>query len=122
MRRAALVAAGLLSVALPAAADARRRAPAPARLLVEAREFDLTLSRPALAAGPAIIQLAVRGEDAHDLRIARADGRGAVRAIAETRSGETADWRGTLKRGRYRLFCSLPGHEAAGMRAALRVR
>jgi hypothetical protein len=123
MRRAVLVAAaGLLAAALPGAADARRRAPAPARLLVEAREFGLTLSRPALAAGPAIVQLAVRGEDGHDLRIVRADGRGGARGIAETRPGATEDWRGTLKPGRYRLFCSLPGHEAAGMRATLRVR
>jgi uncharacterized cupredoxin-like copper-binding protein len=122
MRRVALLAAGLLAVALPAAADARRRAPAPARLMVEAREFNLTLSRPVLDAGPAIVQLAVRGEDGHDLKIVRADGRGADRSIAETRPGDTADWRGSLRPGRYRLFCSLPGHEAAGMRATLRVR
>jgi plastocyanin len=118
MRRAALVAA-LLAVALSTTADARRRAPAPARVMVEAREFGLTLSRSVLAAGPAIVQLAVRGEDGHDLAIA---GAGSVRRIAETRPGRTADWRGTLKPGRYRLYCSLPGHAAAGMRATLRVR
>jgi len=28
---------------------------------------------------------------------------------------------GTLSEGTYTLFCSLPGHEAAGMRATLRV-
>jgi hypothetical protein len=66
----------------------------------------------------------VRGEDGHDLRLTplgRArDARS--RAIPETRPGETADWRGRLSRGRWKLFCSLPGHERAGMRAVLRVR
>jgi plastocyanin len=119
MRRAALVAAGLLAVLLPGAADARRRQAVPSRMLVAAREFDLTLSRTTLAAGPAIIQLANQGEDGHDLHIA---GRGATRAIAETHPGATAIWRGTLKPGRYRLYCSLPGHAAAGMRATIRVR
>lgn len=118
MRRAALAAA-LLAVALTGTADARRRAIAPARVMVEAREFSLTLSRPVMASGPAIVQLVVRGEDGHDLAIA---GDGRVRRIAETRPGRTADWRGSLKPGRYRLFCSVPGHEAAGMRATLRVR
>jgi plastocyanin len=119
MKRVAIVAAGLLAVAVPGAADARRRQAVPARMLVEAREFNLTLSRTTLAAGPAIIQLANQGEDGHDLRIA---GRGATHAIAETHPGDTALWRGTLRPGRYRLYCSLPGHAAAGMRATLRVR
>jgi hypothetical protein len=122
MKRAVLVAAGVLALTTlshPPAADARRRAPAPARVMVEAREFSLALSRTTLTAGPAIVQLAVRGEDGHDLAIA---GVGATRRIAETRPGRTADWRGTLKRGRYRLYCTLPGHEASGMRATLRVR
>lgn len=120
MRRALPIAAGLLAVLLPGAADARRRfPPAPARVMVEAREFSLGLSRTVLTAGPAIVQLAVRGEDGHDLAIS---GGGSVRRIAETRPGRTADWRGTLKKGRYRLYCTLPGHQAAGMRATLRVR
>jgi hypothetical protein len=117
MRRALLVV--LLALLLPQVADARRRTPVPARVMVEAREFSLGLSRTVLSAGPAIVQLAVRGEDGHDLAIS---GGGSVRRIAETRPGRTADWRGTLKKGRYRLYCTLPGHQAAGMRATLRVR
>jgi hypothetical protein len=108
-----------LLAAAPAVAGARRP---PSRLLVEAREFNLVLSRSTLKPGRAIVQLAVRGEDGHDLRIVRADGTGRAHRIAETRPGETADWRGRLRRGRYRLYCSLPGHAAAGMRARLRVR
>jgi uncharacterized cupredoxin-like copper-binding protein len=91
-------------------------------MLVAAREFNLTLSRTTLAAGPVIVQLANQGEDGHDLRIQRADGRGAARGVGETQPGDTALWRGRLRPGRYRLFCSLPGHAAAGMRATVRVR
>ena len=91
--------------------------PPPARLLVEATEFHFTLSRTTLRAGPAVIQLAIRGEDPHDLRIAR------VRMkIPETLPGEVGEWSGRLKRGRYKLYCSLPGHQKAGMRAYIRVR
>jgi hypothetical protein len=93
------------------------RPPPPARLLVEATEFHFTLSRTTLRAGPAVIQLAIRGEDPHDLRIARVHLR-----IPETRPGEVGEWRGRLKRGRYKLYCSLPGHAKAGMRAYIRVR
>lgn len=111
MRRVAL-AVVLAALATAAPAEAR----APARLLVEAREFNLALSRPALEAGPAIIQLANRGEDPHDLRLARAG------TVPETLPGEVGEWEGTLRRGRYTLSCSLPGHRTAGMRATLRVR
>jgi uncharacterized cupredoxin-like copper-binding protein len=91
--------------------------PPPARLLVEATEFHFTLSRTTLRAGRAIVQLAIRGEDPHDLRIAR------VRMhIPETLPGDVGEWSGRLKRGRYKLYCSLPGHAKAGMRAYIRVR
>jgi hypothetical protein len=44
------------------------------------------------------------------------------RGTAGTRPGAVASWRGRLAAGRWRLFCSLPGHERQGMRAVLRVR
>jgi hypothetical protein len=119
MRRAALLAAvgaGLLGA--PAGAAAR---PAPARLLVEAREFNLALSRGTIKPGMAIVQLANRGEDPHDLAIKRIGGT-KVRRIAKTLPGDVSEWEGRLRRGRYRLWCTLEGHRAAGMRAVLRVR
>jgi hypothetical protein len=117
VRRALGLALALLA-ALPATAAAR---PAPARLLVEAREFTLTLSRAKLKSGRAIVQLANRGEDPHDLRLARIRGHRGGR-IGETLPGEVGEWTGRLRRGRYRLYCTLEGHRAAGMRATLRVR
>ena len=117
MRRAALLA---LAASLICAAPAAAR-PAPARLLVEAREFNLALSRGTIKPGTAIIQLANRGEDPHDLAIKRIGGK-RRRGISKTLPGEVGEWEGRLRRGRYRLWCTLEGHRAAGMRAGLRVR
>jgi plastocyanin len=117
-----VIALAILFGALAAPAQAA----APSRLLVEATEFRFTLSRTTVKAGPAIVQLAIRGEDPHDLRLVRADGRGRTSAkpavVAETQPGAVAEWRGKLSRGRWTLYCSLEGHKKAGMRAALTVR
>jgi hypothetical protein len=94
---------------------------APSRLLVESREFNLVLSRSSVKAGDAIVQLANQGEDPHDLRLKRIGAPGSA-AIAETLPGEVGEWEGRLRRGRYRLWCSLEGHRGLGMRAVLRVR
>jgi hypothetical protein len=114
MRRTLLVAAIAGLCAAPAEA-------APSRLLVESREFNLALSRGSVKAGTAIVQLVNRGEDPHDLRFRRVGGRGGG-SVGETLPGEVGEWSGRLKRGRYRLWCTLEGHRALGMRAVLRVR
>ena len=59
---------GALAATGPAAASP---ADAPARVLVTAREYGLTLSRPRVEAGPAIVQLYDYGEDPHDLKLQR---------------------------------------------------
>jgi uncharacterized cupredoxin-like copper-binding protein len=105
----------LVVAALVLLAAAPAKARPPSRLLVEATEFHFTLSRTNVAAGRVLVQLAIRGEDPHDLRL-----RGG--SIAETLPGEVGEWSGRLERGRYKLYCSLPGHERLGMRAYLIVR
>jgi hypothetical protein len=124
VRRAALAAA--LACTALAHVPAAPAHPAPVRLLVEAREFSLVLSRQAVRHGDAIVQLVNRGEDGHDLHLVRLGphGRAASRpqGTRETRPGDVSSWRGTLAAGRYKLFCSIPGHERQGMRAVLRVR
>lgn len=95
--------------------------PTPSRLLVTAREFSFTLSRPKLDRGPSMIELYNFGEDPHDLRIQRA-GSPRVYSYGETGPGQST--RLTLKLRRasvYRLWCSLEGHAELGMRARLRV-
>lgn len=115
MKLPALVIACALLLAAPASAAA------PSRLLVEADEWSLVLSRPGVPSGSLIVQLLNRGEDGHDLRLRRVGG-GRTVGVSETRPGRTAELRLRLRRGSYRLWCSLPGHRAAGMRATLRVR
>ena len=123
------VAAAADAVAPGAAPDVPATAPppapaAPARLQATAREYSLALSRPTVAAGALVLQLVNRGEDPHDLRLvptgkARSSAKPAV--VPETLPGGVAEWRGKLTRGQWTLYCSLPGHKKAGMRATLTV-
>ena len=116
MRRAALLA---LAVALLAADTA---AAAPARLLVEAREFNLTLSRARIKPGAAIVQMANRGQDPHDLAFERDRRRHGAGRSPRRGPATSASREGRLRQGRYVLFCTIEGHRALGMRATLRVR
>jgi uncharacterized cupredoxin-like copper-binding protein len=62
------------------------------------------------------------GEDGHDLAVRTTSGR-VLRSVGEISPGDTARLSVRLRKpGRYRLFCSLEGHEAKGMRAVLRVK
>jgi uncharacterized cupredoxin-like copper-binding protein len=105
---------------LALAAPALAKAP-PARLLVTAAEFRLSLSRATLKAGPAIIQLQNLGEDAHDLRLQRVGGNRVYR-IATVQPGAVGELDATLLPGKFRLWCSLADHAALGMRTTLIVR
>jgi hypothetical protein len=119
--RVSIVAAfATLAFAAAAAGDARR---APARLLVSGDEYSLMLSRGAVVRGPALIQFQNRGEDPHDLRLRRI-GASASRTVSapEVRPGDLVTLDTRLRAGRYRLWCSLPGHRTLGMRAVLTVR
>jgi hypothetical protein len=116
------IAAAIVGVANAAApGSARASGAAPSRLFVNAKEFSLILSRQRLAPRAARIQLYNGGEDAHDLRLKRVGGTRTLR-IAETDPGEVTELRTILRSGRWKLWCSLPGHAAAGMRATVRVR
>jgi len=116
MVRALIV--GLAAILLLAAAPGEARAPA--RLMVQADEYSLVLSRQSVLRGDSLIQLVNRGEDPHDLRLRRRGGSHAI-SISAVRPGAIAQARVRLRTGRYRLWCSLADHRARGMRAALRV-
>ena len=114
MIRVALVAALVaVAVSLPASATV-----SPARVQVVAREFSLTLSRPSVRTGPAIVELANFGEDPHDLRVQRVGGT-KVYGTPIVQPGRVYDLSLQLRPGRYRLWCSLGDHRARGMIATL---
>jgi uncharacterized cupredoxin-like copper-binding protein len=95
--------------------------PTPARLGVSAQEFHLTLSKPAVKAGVLEIELQNDGEDPHDLRVRRVDGSHTF-SIPLTQPGKRRTVAIRVRRGRYRLWCSVADHRALGMQALLRVR
>ena len=117
----ALALASCPAAAAAAVPDAGSARP-PARLLVSAKEYSLTLSRARVVRGIAVIQLLNRGEDDHDLRLRRISGTSRPTARWRVTSpGELSELELRLSRGRYRLWCSLPGHAESGMRTTLRV-
>jgi hypothetical protein len=126
MRRvsaSAIAVAATLALAAPALAALRGEAeppPAPGAVSVSAREFALTLSRPSVRAGMVRVQLINRGEDDHDLMVSRVGGPRSWRypaTVPETASTQTLP----LTAGRYRLICTLEGHEERGMSTTLLV-
>ena len=96
-------------------------APAPARLQVSAEEFRYALSRQALVAGPAIVELVNFGEDVHDLRLRRVGGTRTYR-IGRVRPGRVGELEARLRPGRFTLWCSVADHRGRGMVARLVVR
>ncbi len=94
---------------------------APARVQVGADEFGYVLSRPAITAGPAIVQLANFGEDEHDLRLRRIGGTRTYR-LGTVEPGGVTELEARFLPGRFRLWCSLADHRARGMSATLLVK
>jgi plastocyanin len=121
MRRTAaflgvLVASALWAVPAPSAAPR-----AAARLEVTEKEYSITLSRLRVHSGRVIVQVLNFGMDNHDLVIQANAKHGKTWRfdLLEPESHVTRTM--TLAPGKYTLFCSLPGHRALGMVAALTV-
>jgi hypothetical protein len=117
MRRALGLVTAAVVLAAPAAAAAR-----PTAVGVGEREWRIALYRPWVPAGLVKFNVKNFGEDGHDLVVRNR--RGVVRArLPEIEPGATASVTARLmRRGRYTVYCSLPGHRELGMRAVLRVR
>jgi uncharacterized cupredoxin-like copper-binding protein len=93
----------------------------PRALQVRGFEFGLRLSKASVLAGEVRVEFNLIGaEDPHNLILARADGRD-VMTFHEQPAGEVLARMLPLTAGRWRLFCSLPGHQEAGMEADLEV-
>lgn len=88
---------------------------------VGVREWRISSYVPEVARGTVAFNVHNYGEDGHDLRV-----RGPRRFRSAVLPEVPAGGNGRLvvklpRRGRYVLVCTLPGHEAQGMRAIIRV-
>jgi plastocyanin len=96
----------------------------PGRLLATAREIDSThlqlqLSRPSLAAGPAIVEQYNAGSDPHNLILEK--GGQVAFAYPTLDPGGDQKQTVTLTKGTWTLYCSLLDHRSLGMQATLTV-
>lgn len=122
-RRWITVSAALASLALAAplvtiAADTgttASRATAVAVTAGKPTEFRFTLSKKTVAKGVATFRVTNRGKLGHDFKIA-----GKTSKLVAP--GKSTTLRVTLKKGKLRYLCTVPGHAAAGMRGTLTVR
>ena len=97
-------------------------APATPRVQVTAKEYSFTLSRAEVPAGKVIVEFVNGGEDPHNLHLLEPTEGVEAGEFSTSSPGFHGDLALNLRPGSYTLFCSLPGHEAKGMKATLTVR
>jgi uncharacterized cupredoxin-like copper-binding protein len=90
--------------------------PTSPRVELTATEMAFDPDGVAVDAGNVEVVLDNAGTVQHDVRIEEQP------FIVEAGPGQSASDRITLDKGRYRFFCSIPGHRQAGMEGVLEVR
>ncbi len=93
----------------PATATAPK--PAATMVPVSETEFKITVGSTDLKAGEITFEVKNDGKIPHDLAI-----KGTSDKTKLIPAGGTAELKVTLKAGKYELYCTVPGHEAAGMK------
>jgi plastocyanin len=88
---------------------------------ITAVEYSFTLSRSTVPAGKVIFEFVNNGQDEHNLNAASEEGELAV-SFHTALSKEVSHLEVEVQPGTYTLFCSLPEHEAKGMKASLVVQ
>lgn len=87
----------------------------------EENGYRFTLSQATVPAGEVVFQFVNHGQDPHNLHVAPGEGPEAG-AVPNAPAGQHEELKVVLRAGSYTLFCSLPGHEAKGMKATLTVQ
>src|SRR5207247_8831387 len=85
--------------------------PAATKVPVSEAEFKITLASTNLKAGEITFESKNDGKIPHDLAVKQTGDK--TKLIPP---GATAELKVTLKPGTYELYCTVPGHEAAGMK------
>jgi uncharacterized cupredoxin-like copper-binding protein len=83
---------------------------------VSETEFKITLGSTTLKAGEITFEVKDDGKIPHDLAI-----KGTGDKTKEISPGSNAELKVTLKPGTYVLYCTIPGHEQAGMKQSITV-
>jgi uncharacterized cupredoxin-like copper-binding protein len=78
-------------------------------------EFHFTLSKKSVAKGVVTFKVTNRGKLAHDFKIAG-------KKSKMVQPGKSTTLKVTLKKGKAKYLCTVPGHAAAGMRGTLTVK
>jgi plastocyanin len=100
--------------------EAEREPPSVAHVQVSAVEYGFSLSRTSVPAGEVVLEFVNDGQDEHNLHLE--DGEGPLsESVGSTPSKGVSDLHLQMRPGSYTLFCSLPTHEARGMKATLTV-
>lgn len=90
--------------------------PAETKVPVSETEFKITLGSTDLKAGEITFQVKNDGKIPHDFAV-----KGTSDKTEQMPAGGTAELKVTLKAGKYELYCTVPGHEAAGMKLNITV-
>jgi uncharacterized cupredoxin-like copper-binding protein len=93
-------------------------APAPAAQTVQASEteFKIALSSTSFKAGTITFNVKNAGKIEHDLAV-----KGTSYKTKLLAPGTTAELKANLKPGKYEVYCTVPGHEQAGMKINITV-
>lgn len=83
---------------------------------VSETEFKIAAASTSFKAGAIAFEVKDDGKIAHDLAIKETGDK-----TKEIQPGGTAELKVELKPGKYLLYCSIPGHEAAGMKLSITV-
>ena len=78
-------------------------------------EFHFTLSKKSAAKGAVTFKIVNKGKLAHDFKIAG-------KTSKMVQPGKSTTLKVTLKKGKQKYQCTVPGHAAAGMRGTLTVK
>jgi plastocyanin len=112
--------AGATAPAVPPSAPT---GPAHVQVTAEDTEgYRFILSRTTVPAGEVIIEFVNHGQDEHNLHALEPASGTEAGSLPNTAPGAHPQLKLNLHAGSYTLFCSLPGHEAKGMKATLEVQ
>jgi plastocyanin len=81
--------------------------------------FRFVLSRPAVPAGKVIVEFINHGQDEHNMSAVERSEGSVAGSLPDALPNAHLSLTVNLRPGSYTLFCSLPGHEAKGMKATL---